>query len=60
MTGELWMCLVLAVLLVILVTQNMGLHDRLGRLEGRLEWMAMGMQSDGDATDRTEESPPGP
>jgi len=53
MTGELWMCLLLAVLLVIIVTQNMGLHDRLGRLEGRLEWMALGLQSDRRATDRT-------
>jgi hypothetical protein len=42
MTGELWMCLVLAVLLVIVLTQNMGLRDRLGRLESRLEWMALG------------------
>jgi len=53
MTGELWMCLLLAVLLVIIVTQNMGLHDRLGRLEGRLKWMALGLQSDRRATDRT-------
>ena len=54
MTGELWMCLVLAVLLVIILTQNMGLRDRLGRLEGRLEWMALGVQGDRHARDRSE------
>jgi hypothetical protein len=54
MTGEMWMCLVLAVLLVIILTQNMGLHDRLGRLESRLEWMATGLQSGRQPTDGSE------
>jgi hypothetical protein len=39
MTGELWMFLVLAVLLLISITQNFRLLDRLGRVESRLEWV---------------------
>ena len=54
MTGELWMCLVLAVLLLIVIMQNMSLRDRLAQLEGRLEWMALGVQSGRQTTTRNE------
>jgi hypothetical protein len=44
-TGELWMCLVLVALLLISISQNIGLRDRLRQMESRLDWMAEALRS---------------
>jgi hypothetical protein len=36
-TGELWMCLVLVALLLVAISQNLGLRDRLKQMESRLD-----------------------
>ena len=53
MTGELWMCLGLVVLLITVITQNMSLQDRLKQIEAKLEWMtnSTSSQAKADTTD---------